>query len=69
MRAKASMVATLALFTENDEKVSTKVLAGLDSCFGLIRLRQHGIANKMVHGFPQKKEARKVYAMLKHRLG
>ena len=27
----------------------------MDSYFGLIRPRQHGIANKMAHGFPQKR--------------
>ena len=55
MRAKASMVVTQGLFYQrNMKKIPTK-LAAMDSCFGLIRHRQHGIANKMVHGFPHRK--------------
>ena len=52
MHTKASMAATLGLW------YATK-LAAMDSCFVLIRPRQHGIANKMAHGFPRKKKKKK----------
>ena len=59
IRTKAPVVDTSFFLPKNkiDEKVSHQVkLAATDSCFGFIRPRQHGIANKMAHGFPHKNE-------------
>ena len=55
MRTKASMVATRGVFTKKMIIKGASKLAAMDSCFGLTRPRQHGIANKMAHGFPHEK--------------